>query len=83
MNDRLSPSVLPLEAVALQSHVDAAWSERIVPELLAGGANANTLNNSPISCSFTSFCIMAFSRGPASFATSSRPQLKRKRPWLV
>ncbi len=34
MNDRLSPSVLPLEAVALQSHVDAAWSERIVPELL-------------------------------------------------
>ena len=34
MNDRISPSVLPLEAVALQSHVDAAWSERIVPELL-------------------------------------------------
>ena len=35
MNDRLSPSVLPLEAVALQSYVDAAWSERIVPELLS------------------------------------------------
>ena len=35
MNDRLSPSVLPLEAVDLQSRVDAAWSERIVPELLS------------------------------------------------
>jgi acetylornithine deacetylase/succinyl-diaminopimelate desuccinylase-like protein len=33
VNDRLSPSVLPLEALALQSHVDAAWSERIVPAL--------------------------------------------------
>ena len=35
MNDRLSPSVLPLQAAALQSHVDAAWSQRIVPELLS------------------------------------------------
>ena len=33
MNARLSPDVLPLQAQALQSHVDAAWSQRIVPEL--------------------------------------------------
>ena len=33
MNARLSPDVLPLQAQALQSHVDDAWSQRIVPEL--------------------------------------------------
>ena len=33
MNARLSPDALPLEAQALQSHVDDAWSQRIVPEL--------------------------------------------------
>jgi acetylornithine deacetylase/succinyl-diaminopimelate desuccinylase-like protein len=33
MNARMSPDVLPLEAQALQSHVDDAWAQRIVPEL--------------------------------------------------
>ncbi|QCB47710.1 M20/M25/M40 family metallo-hydrolase [Hydrogenophaga sp. PAMC20947] len=33
MNARLSPDVLPLEAQALQAHVDEAWSQRIVPAL--------------------------------------------------
>lgn len=34
MNARLSPAVLPLEAQALQAHVDASWDQRIVPELV-------------------------------------------------
>ena len=34
VNARLSPAVLPLEAVSLQSQVDAAWSDRIVSELM-------------------------------------------------
>ena len=33
MNARLPASALPLEPQALQSHVDAAWRESIVPEL--------------------------------------------------
>lgn len=33
MNARLPPDALPLKAQALQSHVDEAWSQRIVPEL--------------------------------------------------
>jgi acetylornithine deacetylase/succinyl-diaminopimelate desuccinylase-like protein len=34
MNARLPASALPLEPQALQSHVDAAWRDRIVPELV-------------------------------------------------
>ena len=33
MNARLPPDALPLKAQDLQSHVDEAWSQRIVPEL--------------------------------------------------
>ncbi len=33
MNARLPTDALPLQAQALQSHVDEAWSQRIVPEL--------------------------------------------------
>ena len=34
MNARIPSSALPLEPQVLQSHVDAAWRERIVPELV-------------------------------------------------
>ena len=34
MNARLPASALPLEPQALQSHVDTAWRDRIVPELV-------------------------------------------------
>ena len=34
MNARLPDSALPLEPQVLQSHVDTAWRERIVPELM-------------------------------------------------
>ena len=34
MNARLPAAALPLEPQALQSHVDTAWRERIVPELV-------------------------------------------------
>ncbi len=33
MNARLPPDALPLQAHALQSHVEEGWSQRIVPEL--------------------------------------------------
>ena len=42
-------------------------------------ANASTLNSSPISCSWTSFCASTRSRTSARASSSPRPQLSRKR----